>query len=136
MMITNKSGFPMTFRKDWYDSGRLGDSYKWPSSILNGDSCDIMNYERDWALAGCSGYVQYEIGGVVVTFAFSNPSSGRNKLGVGTADGKVVWDKMGNHDYKLFVVQVKVDSEHQRLDLVCQCTGSSTNECSVNIYRA
>ena len=135
MMISNESGFPMTRRGEWYDSGRLGDSYSWPSRIQNGDHCDIMNYERDWALAGCSGYVQYEIGGDVVTFAFSNPSVGCNKLGVGTG-GKDVWDKMDNHDYKPFVVQVQVDRYRHSLDVVCHCTGGSTNMCIVTIYRA
>ena len=40
-------------------------------------------------MAGCSGYVQYSMSGVILTIGFSNPSVGNNKVGVGFS-GKVV----------------------------------------------
>ena len=40
-------------------------------------------------MAGCSGYVQYAMSGVILTIGFSNPSVGNNKVGVGFS-GKVV----------------------------------------------
>ena len=132
LKITNTSGFRMTYRGDWYDSGRLADSYSWPASIPNGGDCDILSYERDYSLAGCSGYVQYEIGNTVVTIGFSNPSVGSNKLGVGTG-GMSVWDDMHGHSYESFVVQIMVDSGKKQLDFNCKCTGSSTNVATVNI---
>ena len=54
----------------------------------DGHSCNILSYKVDCGvhvLTGCSGYVAYEMGHTVVTFAFSNPTLGWNKLGVGTA---------------------------------------------------
>ena len=106
--ISNKSGFDMTYKDDLYDSGRVANGYSWPKSIPNGDHQDVLSYEKDNSWAGCSGYVTYDMGGVDVTVAFSNPSSGSNKLGVGT-NGKGVWDGMNNHDYEPFVVQITVD---------------------------
>ena len=131
--INNKSGFNMTYKADWYDSGRLADDYSWPKSISNGDHATILSYEKDWSWAGCSGYVTYSMGGDAVTIAFSNPSSGANKLGVGT-DGKGVWDDMGNHDYKPFVVQITINDV--RLNFNCKCTGGSTNNATVDISAA
>ena len=40
-------------------------------------------------MAGCSGYVQFRISGIILTIAFSNPSVGNNKVGVGMS-GKMV----------------------------------------------
>ena len=40
-------------------------------------------------MAGCSGYVQYEISGQVLTIGFSNPSAGKNKVGIGLTGKKV-----------------------------------------------
>lgn len=131
--IYNNSGFDMTYKEEWYDSGRVADGFSWPKSISNGDHREVLNYERDWSLAGCSGYVTYEMGGHQVTIAFSNPSVGVNKLGVGT-NGKGVWDDMGDHDYKPFVVQITVNGV--RLNFNCKCTGSTTNTATVDISRA
>ena len=77
-------------------------------------------------MAGCSGYVTYAMGGTEVTIAFSNPSAGRNKFGVGIT-GKEVSD----HGYDSFVVLLTVADK--KLLFRCKCTGSSTNECTVNI---
>ncbi len=68
---------------------------------------------------------------MTITFGFSNPSSGKNKLGVGIG-GKAVWDEMSFHDYKEFTVQIPVCSVTLRF--VCKCTGSTTNHATVNIY--
>jgi len=52
---------------------------------------DVLSYELDWLMAGCSGYVTYRMFDTNITIAFSNPTVGGNKLGVGTG-GKRVWD--------------------------------------------
>lgn len=91
---------------------------------------DILSYEKDNSLGGCSGYTRYEMNGTIITFAFSNPSSGKNKLGVGVG-GKIVWDEMSFHDYKEFNILIPVCSV--TLKFVCKCTGSTTNHATVTI---
>ena len=81
-------------------------------------------------MAGCSGYVVYEMGGSEITIAFANPSAGRNKLGVGTT-GKIVWDDMSSHDYDEFYELITIAD--RKFMFHCQCTGSSTNVCTINI---
>ena len=129
--ISNNSKSKMTYVKDWYDSGRLADSYFWKQIIEPGDTIDILNYEKDWSFAGCSGYVTYEMLGREITIAFSNPSSGSNKLGVGTS-GKSVWDNMESHGYHEFPVNIDV-SNGNTLMFTCQCTGGTTNSCDVKV---
>ena len=57
--IHNTSGVTMTYQSQWYDSGRVADGFSWPDKINNGSDATVLNYERDWSLAGCSGYVTY-----------------------------------------------------------------------------
>ena len=99
--ITNETQFPMTYVLDWYDSGRLADGFTWPPAINANDHQTVLSYERDGTLAGCSGYVTYNMNDTEVTIAFSNPDICSNKLGVGTG-GKEVWDDMESHDYEDF----------------------------------
>ena len=94
LMIENHSGVTMQSPSSWFDSGRLADGYQWPSSVPDGGKLDVLCYEKDWALAGCSGTVTYTMNHTQVTFGFSNPSAGTNKLGVGTS-GREVWMKWG-----------------------------------------
>lgn len=129
--IFNNSKSKMTYVRDWYDSGRLADSYSWQQIIEPGDKADILNYERDWASSGCSGYVTYEMLSKEITIAFSNPSSGRNKLGVGT-DGWSVWDNMENHNYDTFTVNIDL-RDGSILKFTCGCTGGKTNKCEVEV---
>ena len=130
--IKNFSGMTMKFSHSWYDAGRLADGFEWPASIKDGDHAEVLSYERDWSLAGCSGYVTYIMGQTMVTIAFSNPSIGYNKLGVGiSTHGKDVWDEMGDHNYQPFNVILPVDGKN--LIFYCQCTGSSTNNSTVEI---
>ena len=131
LTVENQSGFTMNFKGDWYSSGRLADTYKWPQTIKDGRHMDILSYERDNSLSGCSGYTKYDINGTIITFAFSNPTSGKNKLGVGIG-GKTVWDDMNFHDYREFTIQIPVCSVNLRF--VCKCTGSTTNHATVTIY--
>ncbi len=131
--INNKSGYVMKYQTDWYHRGRLADSYEWPMEIGDGGNCDILNYETDNTIYGCSGYVQYNIGGTVVTIAFANPTYGYNKLGVGTGSGKEVWDKKGTHTSSPFVVTIRIGSGV--LDFHCACTRSTTNLVTVDISR-
>ena len=132
MIVENNSGFTMIFKNQWYDSGRLADTYIWPKTVENGGKIDILNYEKDWSLTGSSGAVGYEINDTIVTFAFSNPLVVTNKLGVGTT-GILVWDEMDNHNYQPFVVNIVVSDVTLKCD--CQCTGDTTNLATVNISR-
>ena len=129
--IVNKSGLPMTYKTSWYGSGRLADSYQWPY-IGDNDHADVLNYEVDYSLAGCSGYVQYEIGGTLISFAFSNPVMGWNKIGVGKG-GMEVWNNMTDHNYDPFTETIQVNQDGITLNFNCQCTGGSTNTCTISI---
>ena len=129
--IFNNSKSKMTYVREWYDSGRLADSYFWPQIIEPGHDADILNYERNWSLAGCSGYVTYEMLCREITIAFSNPVVGSNKLGVGTR-GKIVWDNMGSHDYHEFPVNIDL-SNGNTLIFTCHCTSGTTNSCNVKV---
>ena len=126
--IFNNSKSKMTYVRDWYYSGRLADSYSWQQIIEPGDKADILNYERDWSVVGCSGYVTYEMLSMEITIAFSNPLVGSNKLGVGTG-GKIVWDNMESHDYLGFPVNIDL-SNGSSLIFKCHCT---TNNCDVKV---
>lgn len=133
LTITNASGHPLKYVGSWFDSGRLADNEKWPGEIKNGDHQRVEMYEKDWSTAGCSGYVQYSLNGVTVTFGFSNPVSGANKLGVGT-NGKGVWNNMGAHDYKPFVEEFTIGGVKYYAN--CKCTGGSVNQATVKIAPA
>ena len=122
----------MTHVTDWYDSGRVADSFSWPQTITPGQESVVLNYEKDWSWAGCSGYVTYRMFDTDITIAFSNPVSGSNKLGVGTG-GKKVWEDMSNHDYNWFTINLDVSGGNAKLQFDCKCTGESTNTCNVNI---
>ena len=91
----------------------------------------IPCYERDGSLAGCSGYVTYDLFGTDITIAFSNPAVGNNTLGVGTT-GKSVWEDMDCLNYGPFEVNITL---HDKTKLVVesQCTGGATNLCTVKI---
>ena len=86
LVITNKTPFIMMFHSFWFDSGRVADHFSWPKIINKGEVHTIVCYERNWSMAGCSGYVQYNMNGNIVTIAFSNPSVGSNKVGVGVEE--------------------------------------------------
>ena len=61
--------------RDWYDSSRIADRFSWPKArlkVIADSSSEVLNYEIDWSMAGCSGYVPYEMGGTEVTIAFFN----------------------------------------------------------------
>ena len=129
--IFNNSRSKMTYVRAWYDSGRLADSYCWPQIIEPGHEADILNYERDWALAGCSGFVTYEMLYMEITIAFSNPVVGSNKLGVGLG-GKNLWDNMESHDYLEFPVNIDL-RDGSTLIFTCHCTSGTTNSCNVKV---
>ncbi|MCF1458284.1 MAG: hypothetical protein LPH21_12230 [Shewanella sp.] len=134
MTITNNTGFELTGPVAWFDSGRLGDGMEWPSSIdAYGGQAKVELYEKDGAVfAGCSGYVNYFWGGKgIITFAFSNPFIGSNKVGVGVG-GKSVWDNMDDHGYKEFTVKFKVND--LKLKAVCSCTGGDINNVKIDLY--
>lgn len=130
--INNGTKSNMTYVGDWYDSGRLADGFSWPGKIESGQQSTVQSYERDWAIAGCSGYVTYKIFDTDITIAFSNPSVGSNKLGVGTG-GWSVWDNMEDHGYNKFSVKIDSRDENAILQFDCRCTGGSTNTCTVDV---
>ena len=132
LIIENHSGVTMQYPSDWFDSGRLADGYHWPSSVPNGAKLDVLCYERDWALAGCSGTVSYRMNNTEVTFGFSNPSVGTNKVGVGTS-GRAVWDHMSDHAYSLFDCLIYVGGTAVKCQ--CRCTGGTTNLATVRITK-
>ncbi len=131
LTINNESRFEMTKVGDWFDSGRLADTYNWPQTIAEGDKAVTLCYESDWSLAGCSGYVQYSMNGTDVTIAFSNPAVGTNKLGVGT-NGKSVYEGMSDGDYKQFSIRCKVGDSAVYFN--CQCSGGDTNVATVTVH--
>ena len=128
--IWNNSGINMRFLRDWYHSGRIGDGYSWPKTIADRNSKDALICGKDFSMAGCSGYVTYEMEGTDVTIAFSNPSTGRNKLGVGVT-GKSVWEEMSSHNYDNFDVLLLIADK--QLLFRCKCTSGTMSTCTVNI---
>lgn len=84
--IRNNTPFPMMYHNMYFGSGRVADHFSWPKVINKNENHTVVCYERDWALSGCSGYVQYVMNGNIVTIAFSNPSAGTNKVGVGVQE--------------------------------------------------
>ena len=137
LVIENYSEVDMHFKSDWFDSGRLADSYNWPTKVAHGGKLDVLCYERDWAWTGCSGSVDYQMNDTLVTFAFSNPLVGTNKLGVGDT-GRKVWDNMTNHDYSPFTIDIIIDRGNGSIPLTfeCRCTEGTTNSATVKITRA
>ena len=138
LKITNKSTFDMNFSSDWFDSGRVADGFDWPSVMRTGNFSQILCYERDWSLAGCSGFVKYRMGSTQkspeITISFSNPVVGYSKLNVGN-EGMRVWDEMTHHhNYRNFNVFLKISGKN--LVFCCQCTGGTTNICTVEIEEA
>lgn len=124
--INNETKSDMTYVEAWYNSGRVADCFYWPEIIKAGQDITILSYEKDYSLAGCSGYVTYKMFGTDITISFSNAVFESNKVGVGTG-GKRVWDDMTTHDYSKFTV--KIDS----LQFDCRCTPSTTNMCEVKV---
>ena len=102
---------------------------RWPKTINAGEHQKVLNYERDWSMAGCSGYVTYKMNNTNVTIAFSNPLLGVNTLGVGTG-GMKVWDYMDNHRYQGFTEKLNCP-DGVILSCHCECTSGNTNTCSV-----
>jgi len=45
LTIINNTGYTMSFHRDWFDSGRVGDGFKWPPHMGNGSKETIMCYE-------------------------------------------------------------------------------------------
>jgi hypothetical protein len=121
----------MTYQNAWHDSGGLADEYCWPKEIENDNHNTVLLCERDHSPVGCPGFVQYEIGGTLVTFAFSNPSIGHNKLNVGTGVGREVWDTMSWHQYEPFVIKISIGNTH--LTFNCECSGGTTNVANISI---
>lgn len=83
--IKNETPFLLTYVTHWFDSGRVADNFEWPKAIKPQGEQTIVCYERNWSMAGCSGFVQYMMNGNTLTVGFSNPSVGDNKVGVGIA---------------------------------------------------
>ena len=130
LMIDNHSGAPMEHSEAWFDSGRVADGFAWPSSVPDGAKLDVLCYERHWSAAGCSGTVTYIMNHTSVTFGFSNPSVGTNKLGVGIS-GRRVWENMESHGYSPFDVSLSIGG--RAVTCHCRCSGGETNVATVEI---
>ena len=131
-IVNGPNSSDMTYVADWYQNGRLTEGFSWQETIKPGVRKDVHSYELDWSWAGCSGYVTYRMFETNITIAFSNPTIGRNKLGVGTG-GMKVWEEMSSHDYNEFTVNVDASNERAKLQFDCKCTDGTTNTCTVNI---
>lgn len=132
-IVNGPNSSDMTYVADWYHNGRLAKGFSWTETIKPGERRDVLSYELDWSWAGCSGYVTYRMFETNITIAFSNPTIGRNKLGVGTG-GMKVWEEMSSHDYNEFTVDINASGDKKaRMKFDCMCTAGETNICSVNI---
>ena len=134
-IINGPNSSDMTYLSDWYFNGRLADGYSWGDTIKPGEKREVLSHEVDWSWTGCSGYVTYRMCDTNITIAFSNPTFGTNKLGVGTG-GRQVWWEMSSHNYSDFTFYK--DAAKARMQFDCICTPGTTNTCTVNItaYRA
>ncbi len=47
LTITNRSDHVMTYKKDWFDSGRVADDWSWPQTISEGEDKVTLYYEKD-----------------------------------------------------------------------------------------
>ena len=131
LKITNNTDHVMTYKTDWFDSGRLADYNSWPQ-ISAGAEVNILCYEKNISfLTGCSGYVTYTMGGTDVTIAFSNPVAGNNKVGVGT-NGKGVWDKMSDHNFYRFAERFNFSNGVIKV-VFCKCSDGSTNNIEIAV---
>ena len=130
LTVVNKTGIKLYGPSAWLESGQLAPAWFWPQSIpANGGRLYVELYEKDFrAGTGCSGYVNYTLNGGYITFAFSNPYYGTNKVGVGTG-GKSVWNNMGNHGYKPFTKKFTVDGV--KLKAVASATGGTHNKATI-----
>lgn len=133
LTIKNHTKFDLKGPTSWFDSGRVADGWNIPKQIPAGTEAIVEMYERDDALAGCSGYINYVINDGIVTFAFSNPSVGSNKVGCGVNDRKV-WDKMDDHSYKPFAQRFSINE----VKFVANesCSGGKVNKANVELVAA
>lgn len=131
LTITNSTGYKLTDPNSWFDSGRVADGWDIPNSIDSGTYAIIEMYEKDWVWAGCSGYITYSINTGRVTIAFSNPSTGSNKLGCGIY-GKQVWNDMESHDYKPFSNSFTIRDVN--FTAKQKATGGSVNQATVELF--
>jgi hypothetical protein len=112
-------------------SGRLANGNIWPNIIPARTERRIQCYERDNSVfTGCSGFVSYTINGETITFAFSNPYAGENKVGVGV-NGKSVWDRMTSHYGRSATEYLTVGGA--RLKVLYESTGGENNEAKITI---
>ncbi|MCF1428653.1 MAG: hypothetical protein LPH19_12060 [Shewanella sp.] len=129
LSITNNTKFELSNPAAWFDSGRLGDGWFWPTEIPgNGAEAKVELYEKDNTLEGCSGYVNYTWHSGMITIAFSNPYWGTNKVGVGT-EGKSVWEFMAKYGYKPYTKKFTVDGI--KLKTVIKATAGDVNQATV-----
>ena len=133
VVIFNKSGLDMVYKENKYIHGEIAPSSRKWEDVKNDDIGDFLSQEIDFSLVGCSGYVKYLIGDIMVSIAFSNPEVGVNKLNVGTG-GERVWEKMDNQRYDKFERPINVSSEI-KLTFHCQCTPGETNVCVIIVRR-
>ncbi|MFM0140651.1 PLL family lectin [Caballeronia grimmiae] len=130
LTIENNTDSDLQWKQDWFGSGRLADNNSWPQQISAGTTAKITCYEKDWALAGCSGWTKYEIRGRGVFFCFSNPTVGTNGIAMGTEDS--AWDDMtGRYDNGI-TVPLQIDGNLWLKGHICS-TGGDHNYATFNL---
>jgi hypothetical protein len=133
LTIKNNTGYTMSNPSSTFESGRVADGWNIPTTISPGDTAVVEMYERDWALAGCSGYINYTLNNQIVTIAFSNPKIGSNKLGCGVG-GQKIQDNMSSHDYNAFTEKFTLNSVMFTANL--SCTEGDVNQANVLLTTA
>ncbi|SEB45160.1 hypothetical protein SAMN04489761_0798 [Tenacibaculum sp. MAR_2009_124] len=139
LTILNETDTIMKLEGTWFDSGEIKEDSELPAIIKSGDTPTIkFGVKKPHIAAGVSGYVQYKMKDQVVTIAFSNPSVGTNKVGIGISDkdgsSNKIWDKMSNHNYKKFNEQFNIASNYT-ISAECLCTSGGNNTCYVDLIK-
>lgn len=127
LTINNSTTKVLYLDEVWFWKGNLDGSQVFPKTIVAGATTTV----KSKGSSHCSGYVSYITGNSRITIGFSNPSSGRNKLGIGLT-GIKVWDDMTDHGYKLFTEILQLN-DSSVITCQCKCTGTDTNVATVTL---
>lgn len=136
LSITNNTKYTLTYQYGWFAAGGpQGPPYSFPATIAPNSGPSISNWESGYQGTTLSGYAIYMAtpGNIPITFAFSNPAIGTNKLGVGIASGNgqggnnSVYENMSSHDYNPFQEFFSVFVAN------CSCTDGDLNYAKVSL---
>lgn len=125
VIITNNTDKTLSYDRDWFDSGRLGTNTHWPKTIAAGETVKTYCCEKNSSLAGCSGWVKYKLNGHSLCFAFSNPSSGSNKVGLSTS--QKIWNSMDDHYTCMFKQAIELADNEYVISEIRSSSGKTNN---------